>query len=135
MTDFPFEAILIYLTILFAPLDADRFVLDITSESQHAEVIRNGQTWQFEGYVFETNEDSLLVFGAEGRETYKISEFVSLPNDESRVTNRTFALGAAGTVPLVTSIDLTVENAFDPQLRSGDTIHLPGRGESASGGQ
>ncbi len=217
MSNFPFEAILIYLTILFAPLDADRVVLDFPSESQRAEVLRNGQTWQFDGYVFEINGDSLVIFGAEGRETYKISEFVALPNDESRATNRTFALGAgiimhktatgleidnesaetvqihyqfpdnpngeasvnvlgnvgnagvfqlpanptvrdaitaaggpasgadmtrvsiirgaAGTMPYVTSIDLTVDDAFDPQLRSGDTIHLPGRGESASGGQ
>lgn len=210
-SSFPIEAILIYLAILFAPLDMDRIVIDVPSESGRRELVRNGQTWRFDGDVVQIDGDSLVIFGAEGRETLKISEFVALPGKHDWVASPAFALGgghtlrktatgficlassaddkhgetthihyqkmarpggeisvnllgkvaqpgvfrlpakhtlrdaiaaaggpasgadtgrvsiirgAAGSVPLVTSIDLTAEDAFNPMILSGDTIHV-----------
>jgi hypothetical protein len=94
---YPIQAILMYFAMLFAPDDVDRITLEIPDPSKRIEMVRNGNTWSAEGNAFGIEGDSLLVFGANGKESLKLSDFVALPKNHDWNKNPEFTLGG-GTV-------------------------------------
>jgi DNA uptake protein ComE-like DNA-binding protein len=98
---YPIQAILMYLAILFAPPEVDRITIEMPGKEPRIELVRSGAKWESEGNVFAVEKDSLVIFGTEGRETLKITDFVALPNDHDWIKNPKFTLGGGSTLEKV----------------------------------
>ena len=212
MSSYPFYAILMYLSILFAPPEVDRITIEIPGDEPAIELVRDEQKWKFEGNIIAVEKDKFVAFGEEGKETFKITDFVVLPIDHDWSKNPRFTLGGgntmekvatgftvhrtapggegngvyqiryqerisfnvlgevvnpgpraifadgtvedaiaaaggpsaaadmkrvsvvrgpAGSVPEVTTVDLTSDKGSSPRIRAGDTLHVPQSAEVA----
>lgn len=110
---YPIQAILMYFAMLFAPDNVDRITLESPDPSKRIEMVRNGLNWSAEGNAFGIEGDILAIFGAGGKESLKIGDFVTLPRNHDWNKNPEFTLGG-GTTLVKTATGLILRrNAVD----------------------
>lgn len=98
MYSYPIQAILMYFAMLFAPDNVDRITLETPDPSIRIEMVRNGKTWSAEGDAFGIEGDNLLAFGADGKETLRMGDFIALPKNHDWDNNPEFTLGGGTTL-------------------------------------
>lgn len=101
MSAYPLYAILMYLSILFAPPEADRISIKPPGGEPEMELVRNGGKWEFKGNFLTIEGESLTAFGEEGRQTFKITDFVALPSEHDWKNQPLFTLGGGNTMEKV----------------------------------
>jgi hypothetical protein len=98
---YPIQAILMYLSILFAPPEVERITIEMPGQEPRIELVRNGGKWESGGNVFAVEKDSMVLFGTEGREALKITDFIALPGEHDWNKNPKFTLGGGNTLEKV----------------------------------
>lgn len=101
MSAYPIYAILMYLSILFAPPDVNRITIKMPGGEPEMELVRNGGKWEFSGNSLAIDGGNLTAFGEEGRQTFKITDFVALPGEHDWNSRPQFTLGGGNTMEKV----------------------------------
>ena len=109
---YPIQAILMYLSILFAPPEVDQITIEMPGREAAIELVRNGQQWIVEGGTLAVEKENLIIYGEEGKKSFKIADFVALPGDDHDWSKKPqFTLGGGNTLEKVTTGFIVRRNA------------------------
>lgn len=89
----PIYVILMYLAMLFAPADVDRVFIEMPVDGLVRELVREDGKWSTEGDKVSIDGENTVIFGADGKEVIKITDFVALPENHDWGKSPTFNLG------------------------------------------